>query len=45
MSGLREKPKWGKPKVFLFVAVMVFLFVVLPLLIISCFAYKLSQIH
>jgi hypothetical protein len=28
-----EKPKWGRDKFFLFVAAMVFLFVVLPILI------------
>jgi len=27
-----EKPKWGKDKTFLFVATMIFLMIVLPLL-------------
>jgi hypothetical protein len=40
-----EQPKWGKDKTFLFVAAMVFLFVVLPLLIIYFMVHKLSQIH
>jgi len=40
-----EKPKWEKEKVILFVAVMIFLMVVLPLLLILYVAHKFSQIH
>jgi hypothetical protein len=39
------QPKWGKDKVFLFVAAMVFLMVGVPLLIILYVVHKLSQIH
>jgi len=40
-----EQPKWGKEKVFLFVAAMIFLFIGVPLLIILYVVHKLSQIH
>jgi hypothetical protein len=40
-----EQPKWSKDKTFLFVAVMVLLMIVLPLMIIFYVAHKLSQIH
>ena len=45
MSEQPEQPKWGKEKVFLFVALMIFLFVGVPLLIILYVAHKFSQIH
>jgi hypothetical protein len=40
-----EPPKWGKKKVFLFLAVMIFLFVGVPLLIVLYFFHKFSHIE
>jgi len=37
--------KWGKEKVFLFFALMIFLFIGVPLLIILYVYWKVSQIH
>jgi len=45
MTEQPEKPKWGKGKVFLFASLMIFLFVVVPALMIYYFIHKLSQIH
>jgi len=44
VSEPNEKPKWGKGKVALFIAVMVFLFVVVPFVIIAYWVWKFSRI-
>ena len=45
MSEPDEEKKWGKKKVFLFMAVLIFVMIGLPLLVIFWVAHKLSQIH
>jgi hypothetical protein len=45
MSEPHEEKKWGKKKVSLFMAVLIFVMVGLPLLVILWVAHKLSQIH